>query len=290
MAAAPTTRDPPGGFARAWRFLASDASLAVGTGACIAIALLLLCGGWLVGLDPQKTSPDVLAAPSLRHLLGTDSIGRDILARLVLGARSSLFVAVVATVVTMLLGTAIGVTAGFFGRFVDWFSMRVVDVFLSIPPLLVAITILAAIGPSVATLVTVLIVTYAPQVVRVVRASTLQAATRPFVDSARISGVHPFRIMCRHIVPNMRGVLIVQATITVAHMLLVETVLSFLGLGLPPPTATWGNMLAEGRDRLWAAPWIANLSGLAIIIVVWGINMLGNGLREQLDPKSRERR
>ncbi len=286
MAAAPTTRDPPGGFARAWRFLASDASLAVGTGACIAIALLLLCGGWLVGLDPQKTSPDVLAAPSLRHLLGTDSIGRDILARLVLGARSSLFVAVVATVVTMLLGTAIGVTAGFFGRFVDWFSMRVVDVFLSIPPLLVAITILAAIGPSVATLVTVLIVTYAPQVVRVVRASTLQAATRPFVDSARISGVHPFRIMCRHIVPNMRGVLIVQATITVAHMLLVETVLSFLGLGVPPPAPSLGFMVSEGRQWMEIAPWTVLAPGTTIVVAVAAFTFLGQGLDAALAKRT----
>ena len=254
MAAAPTTRDPPGGFARAWRFLASDASLAVGAGACIAIALLLLCGGWLVGLDPQKTSPDVLAAPSLRHLLGTDSIGRDILARLVLGARSSLFVAVVATVVTMLLGTAI--------------------------------TILAAIGPSVATLVTVLIVTYAPQVVRVVRASTLQAATRPFVDSARISGVHPFRIMCRHIVPNMRGVLIVQATITVAHMLLVETVLSFLGLGVPPPAPSLGFMVSEGRQWMEIAPWTVLAPGTTIVVAVAAFTFLGQGLDAALAKRT----
>lgn len=273
----------PGGL---WRFLASDASLLVGVAGCIVMAVLLLFGGWLVGLDPQKTSPDVLAAPSLGHLLGTDSVGRDILARLVLGARSSLFVAVVATVVTMLLGTAIGVTAGYFGRLPDWFAMRVVDIFLSIPPLLVAITILAAIGPSVATLVTVLIVTYAPQVVRVVRASTLQAATRPFVDSARISGMGPFSIMRRHIVPNMRGVLIVQATITVAHMLLVETVLSFLGLGVPPPSPSLGFMVAEGRQWMEIAPWTVLAPGATIVIAVAAFTFLGHGLDAALAKRT----
>ena len=286
MPASPTRQTASGNLARQLRFLASDASLLVGVGACMAIAVLLLCGGWLVGLDPQKTSPDVLMAPSWGHLLGTDSIGRDILARLVLGARSSLFVAVLATAVTMLLGTAIGVTAGYFGRLADWFAMRVVDVLLSIPPLLVAITILAAIGPSIVTLVTVLIVTYVPQVVRVVRASTLQAATRPFVDSARISGVNPFRIMSRHIVPNLRGVLIVQATITVAHMLLVETVLSFLGLGVPPPAPSLGFMVSEGRQWMEIAPWTVLAPGATIVIAVAAFTFLGHGLDAALAKRT----
>ena len=259
-------------------FLKSDASLVIGIVMCAVMLALVLFGGWAVGLDPQKTSPDVLEGPSAMHLLGTDSVGRDVLARLVLGARSSLFVAVLATVVTMVIGIAIGVTAGFFGRLTDWLAMRVVDIFLSIPPLLMAITILAAIGPSIPTLVTVLIVTYAPQVVRVVRASTLQIGNRPFVDSARISGVNPFRIMWVHILPNVRGTLIVQATITVAHMLLVETVLSFLGMGVQPPAPSLGFMVSEGRQWMEIAPWTVLAPGSVIVLAVAAFTFLGQGL------------
>ncbi|MBM3517698.1 MAG: ABC transporter permease [Alphaproteobacteria bacterium] len=279
-------RDRGGALAGTWRFLCSDASLVIGIAACIAIGLFSLGGGWLVGLDPQKTGPDVLAAPSAVHLLGTDSVGRDVLARLVLGARSSLFVAVVATIVTMVLGIAVGMAAGFFGRATDWLTMRAVDILLSIPPLLVAITILAAVGPSVLTLIIVLIVTYVPQVVRLVRASTLQATTRPFVDSARISGVNRLRIMWRHVLPNMRGVLIVQATITVAHMLLVETVLSFLGLGVPPPAPSLGFMVSEGRQWMEIAPWTVLAPGGTIVLIVAAFTFLGHGLDSALAKRT----
>lgn len=267
-------------------FLKSDVSLVIGIVMCAVMLALVLFGGWAVGLDPQKTSPDVLEAPSAMHLLGTDSVGRDVLARLVLGARSSLFVAVLATLVTMVIGIAIGVTAGFFGRLTDWLAMRVVDIFLSIPPLLMAITILAAIGPSIPTLVTVLIVTYAPQVVRVVRAATLQIGNRPFVDSARISGVNPFRIMWVHILPNVRGTLIVQATITVAHMLLVETVLSFLGMGVQPPAPSLGFMVSEGRQWMEIAPWTVLAPGSVIVLAVAAFTFLGQGLDAALAKRT----
>lgn len=267
-------------------FLKSDVSLVIGIVMCAVMLALVLFGGWAVGLDPQKTSPDVLEAPSALHLLGTDSVGRDVLARLVLGARSSLFVAVLATLVTMVIGIAIGVTAGFFGRLTDWLAMRVVDIFLSIPPLLMAITILAAIGPSIPTLVTVLIVTYAPQVVRVVRAATLQIGNRPFVDSARISGVNPFRIMWVHILPNVRGTLIVQATITVAHMLLVETVLSFLGMGVQPPAPSLGFMVSEGRQWMEIAPWTVLAPGSVIVLAVAAFTFLGQGLDAALAKRT----
>ena len=271
----------------AWfSFLRSDASLAIGVVMSLAIVAFMAVGGWLVGLDPQKSSPDVLVAPTAAHLLGTDSVGRDVMARLVLGARSSLLVAVLATVVTMVIGIAIGVTAAFFGRLTDWLAMRVVDIFLSIPPLLMAITILAAIGPSIPTLVTVLIVTYAPQVVRVVRAATLQIGNRPFVDSARISGVNPFRIMWVHILPNVRGTLIVQATITVAHMLLVETVLSFLGMGVQPPAPSLGFMVSEGRQWMEIAPWTVLAPGSVIVLAVAAFTFLGQGLDAALAKRT----
>jgi len=269
-----------------WRFLISDASLVTGLAMCALLLLFVLFGGILIGLDPQRTSGNVLSPPSALSWLATDSVGRAVLARLVLGARSSLFVAVVATVVTMVVGIAVGMTAGFLGRATDWISMRIVDIFLSIPPLLLAITILAAIGPSIPTLIVVLIVTYAPQVVRVVRASTLQVTHRPFVDSARISGLDAFRIMWIHILPNARGVLIVQATITVAHMLLVETVLSFLGMGVQPPAPSLGFMVSEGRQWMEIAPWTVLAPGAVIVATVAAFTFLGQGLDAALSKRT----
>jgi ABC-type dipeptide/oligopeptide/nickel transport system permease subunit len=263
-----------------------DASLVVGLLMGATILAFVLLGPLVIPHDAQRTGPDVLEAPSATHFLGTDSVGRDVLARLALGARSSLLVATLATVATMAIGIALGVVAGYFGRMVDWSVMRLVDIFLSLPPLLVAITILAAVGPSVPTLVAVLITTYAPQVVRVVRAATLQVGDRPFVDSARVSGLDPVRTMWRHILPNVRGVLIVQASITVAHMLLVETVLSFLGMGVQPPAPSLGFMVAEGRQWMEIAPWTVLAPGAAIVAIVASFTFCGHGVDAALAKRT----
>ena len=263
-----------------------DASLLTGIAMFLAMALLVLAGNLVVGLDPQKTSPDVLIPPSAAHWLGTDSVGRDVAARLVLGARSSLTVAVLAMAATMLLGILLGVSSGFLGGATDWIIMRVVDIFLSVPPLLMAITILAAIGPSITTLITVLIVTYTPQVIRVVRASAMQVGNRPFVESARVSGVPAPVTMAKHILPNVRGTLIVQATITVAHMLLIETALSFLGMGVQPPAPSLGFMVSEGRQWMEIAPWTVLAPGAVIVFVVGAFTFLGHGLDASLARRS----
>ncbi|MFN8926744.1 MAG: ABC transporter permease [Rhodospirillales bacterium] len=255
-----------------------DGALLVGLLMAATLLLFVLAGSAIVGLDPLRTSPNVLAPPSAAHWLGTDSVGRDVAARLVLGARASLTVAVAATLATLVIGIVVGMTAGYLGGWVDWCAMRVVDIFLSVPPLLVAITLLAAIGPSIPTLIAVLIVTYAPQVIRVVRAATLQLGNRPFVESARVSGVGAPATMARHILPNVRGTLIVQATITVAHMLLVETVLSFLGMGVQPPAPSLGFMVSEGRQWMEIAPWTVLAPGSAIVFVVASFTFLGQGL------------
>jgi peptide/nickel transport system permease protein len=263
-----------------------DSALLVGLCMFVAMALLVVAGNLVIGLDPQKTSPEVLSPPSALHWLGTDSVGRDVAARLVLGARSSLSVAILAMLATMVLGILFGISAGFLGGVADWTIMRVVDILLSVPPLLMAITILAAIGPSIPTLVIVLIVTYTPQVIRVVRAAALQVGNRPFVESARVSGLPAPVTMVKHILPNVRGTLIVQATITVAHMLLIETALSFLGMGVQPPAPSLGFMVSEGRQWMEIAPWTVLAPGSVIVFVVGAFTFLGHGLDSSLARRS----
>jgi peptide/nickel transport system permease protein len=267
-------------------FLASDLSLLAGVTLCVVVVAFISFGPQFFQHDPQATSGGVLESPSAMHLFGTDSIGRDVAARLVLGARSSIFVAVAATFATLILGTLIGVTSAYLGGAVDWVLMRVVDVLLSIPPLLTAIAVLAAIGPSIPTLLSVLVITYTPQTVRLIRSAALQVCQRGFIDSARISGVTATRMMLVHIIPNVRGVLIVQATITVAHMLLVETVLSFLGMGVQPPTPSLGFMVAEGRQWMELAPWVVIAPGSVIIFVVVAFTVLGQGLDSALASRN----
>jgi peptide/nickel transport system permease protein len=250
------------------------------------ILLFVIAGPLVVPHDPQATSVDVLAAPSAAYVLGTDSVGRDVLARLVLGARSSILIALVATFMTMTLGTAIGVAAAYLGGIADAVAMRLMDVLLSIPPLLTAIAVLAAVGPSVPALLAVLVLTYTPQTVRLLRAAALQVTQRGYVDSARISGIRARHIMLLHIVPNVRGVLIVQTTITVAHLLLVETILSFLGLGVQPPTPSLGFMVAEGRQWMEIAPWVVVAPGCVIVFTVAAFTVLGQGLDGALARRS----
>jgi peptide/nickel transport system permease protein len=269
---------------RGW--LSADTALVIGICMFAAMAAFVGVGDLVIGLDPQRTSPNVLSPPSALNWLGTDSVGRDVAARLVLGARASLTVAIGAMAATMAIGILLGVSAGFLGGATDWVIMRLVDIFLSIPPLLMAITILAATGPSIPTLITVLIVTYAPQVTRVVRAATLQVGNRPFVESARISGVHAAIMMLKHVLPNVRGTLIVQATITVAHMLLIETVLSFLGMGVQPPAPSLGFMVSEGRQWMEIASWTVLAPGFIIVFVVAAFTFLGQGLDSTLAKRT----
>lgn len=221
--------------------------------------------------------------------LGTDAYGRDMMSRLIYGSRLSIMVGVAAALLAGTIGTTLGMIAGYKGGRTEQVIMRLVDANLAFPDILLAILIVAAIGGSALNLILVLGISGWMIYARVMFNMTRSIRERPFIEAAVSHGARDAYIIARHIFPQLVPVLTVVATLQVAQMILQETALSFLGLGLPPPTATWGAMLAEGRDRLWIAPWISNLSGLAIVIVVWGINMLGNGLREQLDPKSQGR-
>jgi peptide/nickel transport system permease protein len=219
------------------------------------------------------------------HFLGTDNYGRDLLSRLIYGSRLSILVGVSSMLFSALIGTAAGVVAGLRGGLVEQAIMRFADAQMAFPDILLAILMVAALGGNALNLILVLGISRWMVYTRVVFGLTRSLKERPFVEAATLYGGGTFYIMRQHILPQIMPVLTVVATLQVAQMILQETALSFLGLGIPPPAATWGNILAEGNTRLFIAPWIANLAGLSIIALVWGVNMLGNGLREHFDPR-----
>jgi peptide/nickel transport system permease protein len=219
------------------------------------------------------------------HFLGTDNYGRDLLSRLIYGSRLSILVGVSSMLFSALIGSIAGIIAGLRGGATEQAIMRFADAQMAFPDILLAILMVAALGGNALNLILVLGISRWMVYARVVFGLTRSLRERPFVEAATLYGGGSFYIMRQHILPQVMPVLMVLATLQVAQMILQETALSFLGLGLPPPAATWGNILAEGNTRLFVAPWIANLAGLAIIILVWGVNMLGNGMREQYDPR-----
>jgi peptide/nickel transport system permease protein len=219
------------------------------------------------------------------HFLGTDNYGRDLLARLIYGSRLSIMVGVSAMLLSAVIGSIAGVIAGLKGGWTEQVIMRFADAQMAFPDILLAILMVAALGGNAVNLIVVLGISRWMVYARVVFGLTRSLKQRPFVEAATLYGGKDFYVMWRHILPQVAPVLIVVATLQVAQMILQETALSFLGLGIPPPAATWGNILAEGNTRLFIAPWIANFAGLSIIALVWGVNMLGNGLREHYDPK-----
>lgn len=218
------------------------------------------------------------------HFLGTDNYGRDLLSRLIYGSRLSIMVGVASMLLSALIGSIAGVIAGLKGGLTEQAIMRFADAQMAFPDVLLAILMVAALGGNAVNLILVLGISRWMVYARVVFGLTRSLKQRPYVEAATLYGGGDTYVMRRHILPQVMPVLIVVATLQVAQMILQETALSFLGLGLPPPAATWGNILAEGNTRLFIAPWIANLAGLSIIALVWGINMLGNGLREHYDP------
>ncbi|MDH5639114.1 MAG: ABC transporter permease [Nitrospinota bacterium] len=230
-----------------------------------------------------------LAGPGADHLLGQDRLGRDIFTRIIYGARISLTVGFVTVGISVLLGTLLGTAAGFFGGRVDEIIMRTCDVFLAFPGILLAIAVMAVLGPSFINVVVALSLMGWTGFARLARGQTLSLREREFVVAAVAMGATPARIIGRHIIPNLAAPLTVEATFAVAAAVVGEAGLSFLGLGAQPPTPSWGAMLAEGRQFLLIAPSLTIWPGLAIMLTVLGINFLGDGLRDIMDPKSKRR-
>lgn len=238
--------------------------------------------------DPTRLDVDaVLQPPSLTHPMGTDALGRDVMARLLYGGRVSLWVGFVAVGLSVAIGLALGLVSGYFGGLVDEAIMRGVDVMLCFPSFFLILAVIAFLEPSLVNIMVVIGLTSWMGVARLVRAETLTLRNREFVLAARLAGSGTARILFHHILPNALAPVLVSATLGVAGAILVESSLSFLGLGVQPPTPSWGNMLMEGKDVLEIAPWLSIFPGLAILLTVLGYNLLGESLRDILDPRLR---
>ncbi len=225
--------------------------------------------------------------PSFEHWLGTDRFGRDILSRILYGARISLSIGFVATLISVTLGTVLGALAGFFGGKIDALLMRFTDMVLAFPRLILLIMIVALFSPSVAVIITVLGLTQWPNTTRIVRGDVLSLREREFIQAAHALGMGKARIIFRHLIPNVLAPVIVTATLGIGNTIVLEAGLSFLGLGVQPPIPSWGNMVADGRDNLLGAWWVATFPGLTIVLTVLAFNLVGDGLRDALDPRLR---
>jgi peptide/nickel transport system permease protein len=260
----------------------------------VASALLLLLGAvavlapWIALHDPIATDPsNALLGPGLAHPLGTDELGRDLFARVIWGSRVSLPIAFVAVAVGLVVGGSIGLAAGFRGSITDLLLMRVIDAILAFPALILAIAIVAVLGPGLRNAMIAIGITQLPVYARLMRAQVLAIKELDFVSAARALGASPARLILRHFLPNLLNPLIVQISLSAAMAMLAEATLSFLGLGAQPPTPDWGFMMNTGARFLINDPWLAVGPGLAISIAVFGFNWLGDALRDALDPRLR---
>ncbi|MGA1863460.1 MAG: oligopeptide ABC transporter permease [bacterium] len=227
----------------------------------------------------------ILSPPSAQHLLGTDHLGRDVLSRMLYGARISLLVGFVAIGIATLIGTILGAVAGYYGGWVDSVIMRFVDIMLCFPTFFLILAVIAILEPSIWNIMIVIGVTSWMGVARLIRAEFLSLMDREFVLAAKAEGAGDLRIIFRHILPNALAPVLVAATLGVAAAILTESALSFLGIGVQPPTASWGNMLAAGKDNIGIAWWLSLYPGLAILFTVLGYNLLGEGIRDAVDPR-----
>ncbi len=252
------------------------------------MSIAAILAPWIAPYDPTTLHLDsILLAPCEAFPLGTDQLGRDVLSRLLYGGRISLWVGFVAVGISVSIGLLLGLISGYFGGLTDEFVMRGVDIMLCFPSFFLILAIIAFLEPSLSNIMIVIGFTSWMGVARLVRAETLTLRERDFVSAARLCGASSKRIIFVHILPNALSPVLVSATLGIAGAILVESSLSFLGLGVQPPTASWGNMLLEGKNVLEIAPWMSLYPGIAILITVLGYNLLGESLRDMLDPRLR---
>ena len=265
--------------------------LAAGGGIVIALLFVVAAVPSLVtDRDPNRIDIlRILAPPSAEHPLGTDELGRDVLSRMVHGARISLEVGFVATGIATAIGLVVGLIAGFYGRWVDGVLMRFVDIMLCFPSFFLILAVIAFLGPSIINIMVVIGLTHWMGAARLIRAETLSLKERDFVAAARAQGAGNLRIIFRHILPNALAPILVWATLGVAGAILVESSLSFLGIGVQPPTPSWGNILTAGKDNIEFAWWLSVYPGLAILVTVLGYYLLGEGIQDAADPRLKGR-
>jgi peptide/nickel transport system permease protein len=257
------------------------------------VALAAILAPWLAPYDPNaqnlvgRLKPPGTVSRSFHYWLGSDELGRDLLSRIIHGARVSLIVAFASVILSGTVGTTLGMIAGYRRGWIEVAVMRVVDVFLSIPAVLLAIITVAVLGPSLVNVVLVLALTRWPRYARVAYSQTLSIATMPYVRLAALMGAGAPRVLFRHLLPNIIGAVSVVATLEFGLMVLFEAGLSFLGLGVQPPTASWGAMLSTGRNYVATAWWVATLPGLCLFVLVLAVNLTGDAVRDRLDPRFR---
>lgn len=273
---------------RVWRLLAGNPVTVVSTVILIAVVIIALTAPWIAPYGVNDVDvPQALQPPSGAHWLGTDELGRDVLSRVLVAVQASMKVAVVSVAFAALVGITLGVLAGYRGGWLDTVVMRFVDVMFAFPVLLLALAIVAVLGPGLTTTILAIGVVYTPIFARVARASTLSVREEPYVAVSRTMGTGSGYILTRHILPNITGPLIVQTSLSLAFAILSEAALSFLGLGLQPPQPSLGRMIFDSQGFVTLAWWMAVFPGAAIFVIVLAFNLLGDGLRDVLDPKQR---
>jgi peptide/nickel transport system permease protein len=272
-----------------WRNFVSQPVNAIGLVFIVLFCALAIFAPLITPFDPLKQNVLAMSRPpSNLNWFGTDRFGRDILSRVIYGARPSLALGIAAPLLAGILGTVIGMLAGYFGGWIDRVTGRISDVLMAFPSLLIGIMIAAALGPGFTNLVVAIAFAFLPRFIRVARASTMSVKAEPYVDAAIAAGQRPWRILLRHVLPNISGPLVVVSTLWVATAIRIEAGLSFLGLGTQPPWPSWGNIIRDGLTEMLVSPWSVLTAGCAVTICVLAFNMVGDSIRDVLDPESRE--
>jgi peptide/nickel transport system permease protein len=272
----------------AWRRFRGRPAAMIGLVVVLLFIVMALAAPWIAPADPTRTSwTAIRKAPGALYWMGTDENGRDVLSRVIWGARASLLAGVVSVTIAGSVGVPAGLLAGFVGGWVDVVLSRIVDTMLAVPNLVLAIALAAFLGPSLENAMIAIGITAAPVFMRVARGATMDAATNDYVEAARALGNPPWRVAVRHVLPNIVPPILVQATLAIASAIIAEAALSFLGLGQQPPEPSWGSMLNSAQRFLDQAPWLAVFPGAAIFLCVMSFNLIGDGLRDALDPRSR---
>lgn len=275
-------------FSIVWHRLRQDRMAMLGLAILIVMIVLAVMADFIADYDTAVIGMNMrerLQTPSAAHWFGTDGYGRDVFARIIHGSRLSLSLSIFAMAAAVAIGSIIGAVAGYYGGRVDNLLMRFMDVLLAIPPMLMSISIVAALGHSMINLMIALSLAYIPVFARVIRSSILSVKGQEFIEAAKACGTSDARIIARHIIPNAIGPIIVQATLAMGSTILIISSLSFMGMGIQPPQPEWGTMLYEGRDLIRTSPYLVIFPGIAIALAVLSLNLLGDGLRDALDPR-----
>lgn len=290
----PTTPAPPGRIASFWFAFRENKGAVLGLCVVSFIILMAVLADFVSPYPPNEQFRDFVKLPPVwaeggtwKFVLGTDGLGRDTLSRLIYGARVSLFIGFSVMAVSFVLGVVVGLSSAWFGGVVDVAITRTMDLIMAVPGLVLAILVVAVLGPNLVNTIVAVTIVSLPRYVRLVRASALAELSKEYVTSAKVVGVAPLRLMLSTVLPNCLAPLMIQAALGVSEAILEAAALGFLGLGAQPPVSEWGTMLADAREFIRSNPWLVTLPGLAILITVISINLLGDGLRDALDPKMR---